>query len=467
MAKTEVMRFFDFSGGVNRKVSPYINSPNELAKGINVTLDKKLGALVKRNGYTSLGDDLGTGNILGLYGYEKADGTSIPLLVYGTDWYKLVDSTWTSLSQTLTASKKASHVTFLNQCFMSNGTDAMRNYDGTDVSTVRNVTGAPVVKYMEVYDTRVFGIGNSTYPSRLYYSKLPAEDNTIAWDTTNDWHDVQTDDNDIGMGIIKNGNRLLVFKDYSLYYWDTYNLKKIPDALGTPSSRSISNGKTRTYYFSRDGVSFYESGQVQIISRPIQPFIDGISETYYPSICGAAWKDHYYLFVGDISNTDEDISVTNALLDYHETTNSWTIHSLKTAPLVFSPMTVSSARSMYFGDNAGEVFKWLSGNNDDGSEIAAEAETPRIYFKYPELTKQPVKMWFFSKYGSDVSVSYNLDDGEWKRLGNLDEPVKKFNFPADIKTCHDIAFKFSETSSLAPFEIYGGAIYVDNKGDQD
>jgi hypothetical protein len=83
-------------------------------------------------------------------------------------------------------------------------------------------------------------------------------------------------------------------------------LKQVKDVPGTASHRSIVNIRGYTIYFhggleDKTGFYLYDGVTSQQISRPIQPYIDGITSTNYDNV--VAWRegDEYRAYVGDIA----------------------------------------------------------------------------------------------------------------------------------------------------------------------
>lgn len=82
-AKRQLLRFLDFSGGMNDKVSPLLLADNEAVAIQNMHMLEK-GTLKKRHGYTKrFASAFATGPVRGLTNYRKENGTS--RLVFGAD----------------------------------------------------------------------------------------------------------------------------------------------------------------------------------------------------------------------------------------------------------------------------------------------------------------------------------------------------------------------------------------------
>ena len=201
--------------------------------------------------------------------------------------------------------------TFINHVFIVGATVAdsptwatTASLAGTTYSTSTNVTDAPKARYIEVYKDLVYlaniQISSTNYPSRVFYSD-DVVSSAITWTSTN-WFDINEDDGDKIMGLGLNSDRLLIFKEWSLYRFDTNTVIKVSD-VGTTTSRSIKNIDIYTFFFNRSGVYKYAGGRPIRISEPVQDLIDGMTSSPY-DVVGSVDREHYRLFIGD--TTDED-----------------------------------------------------------------------------------------------------------------------------------------------------------------
>jgi len=198
-----------------------------VTESINFNFDS-IGSATLRKGVTRVGSKL-SGNILGLYYYVDTVNIVSPksqlIVVNGNTASYLLNSTFTPIRSGLTVNKKARFTTFLNNVFMVNGADATAVWDGDtsgSFSTGGNASGAPVGQFIENFRTRVWIMGNSTYPSRLFYSSIPSAVTTpvISWNTsisTGQWIDISPQDGDLPTGLQRFRNVMLVFKTNRLY----------------------------------------------------------------------------------------------------------------------------------------------------------------------------------------------------------------------------------------------------------
>ena len=125
-------------------------------------------------------------SLLGLFGYNKANGTEklIAVLANAPMIYNSSTGGWNKAAIYLTSDKKAEMRTFLDYAFLVNGTNPNYSFDGTVWSTVTNLSDSPMGFYIETYDVRVYLldviIAGTRYYSRCWFSDLP-KNNKITW----------------------------------------------------------------------------------------------------------------------------------------------------------------------------------------------------------------------------------------------------------------------------------------------
>ncbi len=419
-------------------------------------------------------------DILGGSNYAKSNGTNKIVTACNGDLFVYNSGTtnWDAQNQYLNVTSKVEFATFLDYLFTVNYTEPTRVYDGSTWSQVTNVTSAPKSKYIKVYGTRVYlgycNVSGTVYPSRVYMSSLPSS-NAITWDTVNDWFDVRTDDGEVINGFGTNSNRLLIFKDSSLYRWDTYSLQEVRGSVGTTSGRSIANIRDYTIFLHRTGFYAYNGTSSQLISNAVSPFIEGITASNLSN--AVAWVDgnHYRCYVGNISNSDEDISITNAVFDYDVSSNNWTIRDLKDTVTCAIPNTVSGAYTVYLGTSNGKVRQLesaysITSDTNTLNAISFEVETIEYYPNDPETLKQFSFAYAYASKGSGISVSYRVvgkpfnEAENWIPCGQLRDRVTRIDFDLDKSVGRGIQFKFSESSKAGPVHLEGFTFYYMLKG---
>lgn len=366
-------------------VSEHERPETSVVESINFHFDS-IGSATLRKGLTRLGSQL-SGNILGLYYFVdtvNASPKSQFIVVNGTAASYLSGSTFASIRAGLTAGSKARFSTFLNFVFMVNGNDSTAIWDG-DTSgsfvTTGNALNAPKGQFIENFRGRIWILGNSLFPARLYYSSIPSAVATpvITWNTdvtTGQWIDISPSDGDSPTALQRFRNVMLVFKTNRLYrVFDIGQTDPDPYyAVGTSSQESVIETKAGVFFHHASGWYQYNIyGIVQEVSRPILDIVRAIPTSAYPNIAG--WLepdgDHICWAVGNV--TVRGTTYANLTVRYTISTQTWTHYSHPTQMLTSvrrQPFyTDGTTQFAVCGDNAGNVYEMNAGVNDDGTPI--------------------------------------------------------------------------------------------------
>jgi len=443
----------NFSGGVNTKASPLILRDNEAELILNYNLDK-LGALTKRCGYaTYLTQPVAAMTINGLYQFnDMSTGTQEQLMVAnaaggatGIIYYNNA-GTWTSAKAGETASSKSRFSSFIDYVFRVNGADVVASSAN---GIAWGTTNAPITikpAFTTVYQDRVYMANGriATQFSRIWYSSLPTA-GAITWTIATDWVDVNPDDGDQITALENNGNRLLIFKNRSLYRWSFGQVE--PDRLigaGTSSQESV---KTNfdvgiTFFANPRGVYAYSGGRPKLISRKIQNFIDAVSD--WTNVFAEVDGDHYYLAVGNV--TVDGRTYTNTMLVYHVSLDAWTIYTTATPIKWMANMpTTYPVDTIYFGSNDGRTYQFLTGTTDNTSTINAELTSKEILLSFPNRTNAT---WIdvFASQRVSSNVFYDLDRASsFAPLKTLTKRVTNFNVKK--QECNTIRLRVTDNSA--------------------
>lgn len=462
----------DLSGGVNRAVSEFLQAKDEFRRISNYNLDT-IGALTKDTGYSQRGDNIANATeILGLtpfyYGANREQLAAVDLSTGNADIYKYLPSSnsWSAAGLSLASGEKVEFANFLDGLFMVNYSDDTRFYDGSTWSTSTNVSSAPKARYVISYRNRLYllnlDVSGTSHSSRVAYSSLPDDSYNITWDMSSggQYFDVSPKDGDVITGVGKNFGRLLIFKENSLYRYDTNTLYQFPGAVGTNSHRSIKNVLEWTIYFHKTGIYGIRYNDVFRLSRPVQEFIDGVSAVNLDRIAAYVDGDHYIIFLGDIYNSNTGLGVSNCFLDLDVAKMVWREGNFNKTPRVFAnyrydrtsvtydSSTVSydesdvfytgeaSAKDMiFFGDNAGKVYMFDNTiTTQDGDNISAFFETNNYFPAGIHLKGELQAIKFYLKNSRRIKLYYSIDDGPWKPAApyNRDDRNIIYNFKRGV-----------------------------------
>lgn len=468
-------------------------------EAVNLHFDA-IGSATLRRGMTAVGQNM-TGSILGLYQYVdtvNVSPKSQTIMGYNTSvYYLLSGTTWTSIRTSLTIGSKQRYTTFLNYVFMVNGTEATAVWDGNTAgsfSTGGNASGAPTGKFIEVFQARVWIMGNTTYPSRLFYSSVPSAVTTpvITWNTdvtTGTWIDISPQDGDFPTALQRYRNTLLIFKTNRLYR--LFGIGQVDAdpwyAVGTSSQESVIETKAGVFFHHSTGIYQYNVyGVVEEVSRPIWDFIRAIPTTAYANI--AAWLepdgDHVIWAVGTITVTtpwgsggNKGTTYTNCELRYTISTQTWTVYSRPTQ------ITTSIRRQPFYsdgtsqqtlcGDSSGNIAQVNVGTQDLSTAGASTPINFSLIHRWDNLdgllaTRLTVNIVNFShKGGAGAKIAYQTDDddpdalGDWsKKVGEGQLKAKNTGFQSCSIKGRKMRFRLWGYSTGQPF-LYDGYEIID------
>lgn len=291
------------------------------------------------------------------------------------------------------------------------------------------------------------------------------------------YFDVGKDNNDSLQGFGTYADRLMCFKLFSLYKYTGTTLMEIPGAIGTSSSRSIINNKYLFYFHGStgdlSGIYLYDGNISSKISGAIQPYIDGISMYMFNEI--VAWREGELVrfYVGDISNTQRNISVTKAVLSLNVNTGAWSVDTLgfaaKCATSFILPVSnvYGSTKGIEYtaiGDSDGNThtmntgYKFATEYQAEGVDYAGNPipwamETGVHYPEGSEMLVKFTRVQIIARDAKGVSVKYKLYDNpkdidqEWRTLGDIENDKTEFIIPIAHNRASGIDFRLEEIST--------------------
>lgn len=423
--------------------------------------------------------------------YYKSDGTSKIVVATDdeghtkSDLYVDNNGVWVVQNQSLTQGSKVEFENFTDLLFAVNYSEATRSFNGTSWSTSTNVTNAPKARYIKAYGFRLYlacvNIGGTSYPYRICFSSYPSSALAITWDTTNDY--IDTPSQRAITALYVHNDRLLIFTEEELYRYDGNSLYLVPGAPGTKSQRSITvNGGYLYYYdgFGR-GAWRYDGVSSEFIGRGIQPFADGVDAATLDEIASFADGDKVRFYVGTVTNSDEDISLSNAYFEYNTAAKCWFVGTQSQNSTVYfdynaivaqytydsTELTYDNDTSNYdgflpqgrrilMGSNNSKIYQLESGFTDDSTNIPFVVETAPLFQGDPDIIKSYMRVTVRTKYGSSLMVQFKVDSNDWVTLGECQEESTSFEIMEQGKS---ITLRFFDGGSGFPVRLEGYSIF--------
>jgi len=169
----------------------------------------------------------------------------------------------------------------------------------------------------------------------------------------------------------------------------------------------------------------YNGTETIKVSTAIQPYIDGIASSFYGSVVGWREGDWVRMYVGDITNSQRDISVTKAVISYNEAVNGWSIDPITKVPTCATTFMESGAQKIFFGDNSSRIEQTPSGYSFDGQPIGWAMEVGPRYPLGSQVLNKFTRVQVIARDARGVTVKYKLYnnpkdvDDQWTTLGEI------------------------------------------------
>jgi hypothetical protein len=263
-----------FGGGLNIRDAANKLSADECRILENMLLDEHGGA-GKRAGSTAQGTfGSGADRALSMYTFYRVGST--PQFILHTTAGKLYYSTdrgatWTQIATGLSASAPFSYETFGGKCYMSNGVDDYRSWDGASQTTF---PAAPHGKFIRLWKDTMWMSGITGLADRTY-SSLPGDPES--WPIAG-WVDIGKGNGDASTCLASDGNYLIFFKlrgHYIIYDPVTFANRLVDYEKGCESHFSAIPFDGQVYFLSRRGVCvFIGDAPAELISSNLDPLFD-------------------------------------------------------------------------------------------------------------------------------------------------------------------------------------------------
>lgn len=258
----------------------------------------------------------------------------------------------------------------------------------TALTTDANVPSGTLLAY---YKNQLFVSGDSTTPSRVWFSNLG---DITTW-TFTDFFDIDNSDGTQVRGIIPAFDCLYIFKDKSIwrlsgYERDSFRLDKMVDGIGTLSPNSLKIVNNFIYFTTaQNDIAVYDGAYtVKFVSQKIRNTIGGLNFSRATQTTGLAFSTYkyndfdYYASVSSFGSSKND-----TVLLFDTAFNAWTKFKGINANAWCVGQDNNSQNMILFGDTNGYVYTYPSTTYYDGNVVtsAIVAFYQTKWFKYDEI----------------------------------------------------------------------------------
>lgn len=426
---------YDFVG-YNDTKPPELLPRGVLADALNCYF--RTGEIVKRKGYTLIGNDVGNNPIQGLKGMEFANGTKEFLMVSNGLIYKWTGSgSWSALSgsYTLNTTGFVDIVIANNNAYFFDGTNTVPKYNGTTVSTVAAIPNGSMARWFH-NQLNIAGISGS--PNKVRTSEIGDPETYSGGASSN--IDVNPNDGDAITGLMELRDELLVFKKYRVWAASGFgtaaltlaNINERLTGFGALSHFSLINTGNDILYVGFLGdkpiirsiqrTRYGQTVDAGIVSEGIEATMGGLNKGRLSQSAGFFdGRYAHFAFCNGASSTN-NLVLTLDTTTLGKNNKGWSRHTGIRAA-IFAGFGISTTQQMFFGEASSDtkVYVFDTSTSDNGTAINFSITSRRYGSSYPSLKKKHKWLYVFAKEVGDydVTIDKSNDGFTYDNLGTL------------------------------------------------
>ena len=486
------IRYTNFDGLINSNTSDFLMRDNELIAAKNVWT-YKLGKLEKVPGTTetasgSVGTDA---EVTGLHWYfdtsdrvdyllgiaTKGDDLTMEFIAPNkevpiTSWTSIegLSTDWDGYADSIADMENYLGKTFVvghqeDTTFLPSGTVNGVDFSDADQDIFDMPQAKFIVRYRDLLYVLHTKLDDVVYPSRAYYSDEPV-DGGIGWTSTDtNFIEFGYDDGDEITGAAEVLDRLIVFKERSMWKYDESERKKIAD-YGCDSHRSIQKINNVLYWFNRYGFWRWAGAYPELISAKMQNYIDAIDQANINNVISVQYDGfEYRAFIGDVTVDGTDYTNTWFCWDVRKETSY--IRCTSEPAYSASLFKIDSKVRSHFGNDDSSVFTFANKVDnvyaDNGEEIDSFFITKAYDHGAPEDVKHTNHMTVFSRYGEGIKCSVDINNNNSFDNTDVTSFDKNIGHADILSSGNRYRYKFYEKSYNKSWEFEGFVIRTEIK----
>lgn len=471
--------FLNFVGGLNSTASALALSDQESSDLQNIDFNK-FGSIVKRSGYTPINTSaiFSGAQICGLHFFEKSDQTRY-LIAIGDSKIAYWDAasltgnpTDITGSITITPGSLCDSATFRDTALFTNDSDAPFQWSGTGNATTMtvptNLTNARFVKVFQSYTVLAnVTVAGTHYGSRIYYSNI----NKIDTWTDLDFVDVSRDDGQVITGLKVLGDKLVIFKDRTIWVAQFTGNADAPlsfsqanSSVGCVSFQTIQEKDNGLEFLSWDGLYFFDGfNSYKLSDRLNKTFTSDMNPVKFSNACSMYQhtKNRYWLGIALSGSSTNNRVITHTRCETNNTqTDAFGIYKGINASYMCMAYPDGVTETPIFGDYNGYVYKADTGLDDYPANVqtAIDAYYYTNWIFFGDLVDQ--------KSANTVIIYYQIKSATLTLSYSYDF-VAGDTFSQNINTAGSGALWGSATWGVDKWAATGGAnqrVQIDGRG---
>lgn len=367
------------------------------------------------------------------------------------------------LASTLSTLARYTFATQNDNLYITNGANVMSKWDGTTYSAT-SPGSPPTAKYVFVHKNIMFLAGNTTNPSRLYFSALADPE---SWPALN-FVDVGKGDGDQITGLAVLLDRLVVFKNNSIYLLEgdsstTFVLRRATDEAGCVDQHSIVVVKNTLGFLARDGFYFFDGVRAALASEKIVNTFTALNSSQLGLVSAIHFPAIRKVF---ISVPSEDVLYNDTVLVFDTLYAAWTVYSGINAASWVIWRQFNTDHLLFGGATIGQVYDAETGYSDDGNAISCYAVTKGLDLGALEIAKFTTECFIVAKETTEtgdatINVSFFRDlmttetTTTAATITSTEANVRRA-VPSAVGagSVRDLAVKIAESSSTRSVTVY-------------
>jgi hypothetical protein len=463
-----------FASGLNLRDQPNQVDPTQAVDLLNIALIEREG-IRSRDGYSKFTSSALTNRPDSLAAFYTSSGTAQLIVGNGSR----LDALNTSGASTANAAPTASPHFFARfggptaeLMFIGNGTDTVRQWNGTAFSTPAYTGTTPNGRFLAVtpWDNRLIsarrpGTTAGNNPATVLFS----DQGVPTTFTAANFVDLVPGDGEAIMGMVAWERYVFVFKETKFFrFYGTstgvagtpiFNFEAIDDGIGMVSSRALCAGRDGVYFLGRNGVYRTTGSRAELVSGTLDPFFAGIQPDFFVSSainlgsltsCAMAFhREQVYLAVPTGTST-----TNNRVFVFDPRYNYWTLYDIPAGAM--APFRPSTTQDLMFAYATGtnDIGRHTTGlTTDAGTTIASRWSSGWTDMQAPQRkTIRESVLWGKGKvrYGLGVDFSSALN-------------IAQINFGAATDTWGDGTSSADKWGSGAAGDTWGGGLKLTPK----
>lgn len=476
MPEVEVINA-DFSDGLVTVSPPHAIGVGASPAVENVDFSETVGALQKRKGISVEFTELivvGFTAVGGLYQYIQQDGDKFIVASAGDDVYNLTGAgTWTSIFTSAGLDgEDVNFATFKDLLIIVNESITTQKWTGVGATAALLGTPPSNAKFIEIHKGRVWIANTSAGKSRLHFSAL---NNAEDWTTANDagFIDISPDDGDQITGLASVGTLLIVFKKLSthaIYGFkpENFTVRRLSSSVGCRYHRSIVKADAFALFLSDRGIYSASINGVALVSYPVKPTIENLSDTVKGGTAAGRFKSQYWLAYDSDGDGKNDRAY---ILDY--VNGIWTQYTNIKARVF---LTKDDGVMLSGGSDKIIVREHNDTNDDEGGAITMKWDSKDYDFGSFVLDKQLLDIAIFAEALSAKNLTVqHLIDGALQAdsitvsltASGSEDKIMELTDALQSSQGKHIRLRLSNAEVTAPVKVFGYSMLAERRNRQD